>query len=148
MVGIKLVEICWLISNDEAKFLGASEIEPIHFMLGVLKVLDPMFQDTLKASSISQEDLDDINKEIVRIRNYLEVMPDSITSRRRGLRNRLNKERRNIPILEKGYLHRSNLLKKCFIKVELSNIGNSISLFEIVKLLLDEGFVSLDEIKL
>lgn len=148
MVGIKLVEICWLISNDEAKFLGASEIEPIHFMLGVLKVLDPMFQDTLKASSISQEDLDDINKEIVRIRNYLEIMPESITGRRRGLRARLNEARKNIPVLENGFLHRSPSLKWCFEKAETSRNGSNMSLFEIAKLILDNDLVSLDEIKI
>lgn len=38
-----LLKLCWLIANEEAKHLGAAEIAPLHFMLGVMKIVDPEF---------------------------------------------------------------------------------------------------------
>ena len=48
-----LLQVCWLIANAEAKNLGAAEILPIHFLLAVMKIIDPAFPGQLDALKIS-----------------------------------------------------------------------------------------------
>ena len=49
-----LLQVCWLIANIEAKNLGAAEILPMHFLLAVMKVIDPEFPEQLPRKSTAQ----------------------------------------------------------------------------------------------
>ena len=109
-----LLQVCWLIANAEAKHLGATEILPIHFLLAVMKIIDPASSGQLDALKISSDEWAAMCEEAQNIRRYIDVVPERVTNKRRGLRKRLAAKRVNPPITADGLLHRSADVKRAF----------------------------------
>ena len=143
----KLLQVAWLIANAEAKNLGATEILPIHFLLAVMKVIDPIFPDQLDELKVSSEEWAQMCKSAQIIRQYIDVIPDRVTNKRRNLRARLNAGRINPPITQEGMLHRSAPLKRAFRDACLFVEGDTLTLRELVQSLFELELVSLDDIK-
>lgn len=141
-----LLKICWIIANAEAKQLGAVEIEPIHFMLGVLKIVDPKFPEQLEQMLVSQEAWSQMCKAAQKIRSYLEISPNDVTTTRRGLRNKLRKQSLKKLISEKGFLHRSSSLKMAFFETTKVLEGKELSLYELIKILFSLKLVTLEDL--
>ena len=142
-----LLQVCWLIANAEAKHLGAAEIVPIHFLLAVMKVIDPAFPDMLDALKISSDEWAAMCKEAQAVRHYIDVLPERVTDKRRKLRARLDAARVNPPIAQEGMLHRSVELKRAFADALMFTDGDTLTLRKLVESLFELELVSLDDIK-
>lgn len=143
----ELLKLCWLIANAEAKNLGATEILPIHFLLATMKIVDPAFPGQLDKLNISSENWALMCKEAQSIRHYIDVMPDRVTRKRRGLRNRLAAKQVNAPIKAEGMLHRSESLKRAFSDACMLTKGDVLTLRALVESLFELELVSLDDIR-
>ena len=142
-----LLQVCWLIANAEAKHLGATEILPIHFLLAVMKVIDPAFPEQLDALKISSEEWAAMCEEAQTIRRYIDVVPERITQKRRKLRKRLANKRVNAPITAEGLLHRSADVKRAFADAAMFTEGDALTLRKLVESLFELELVSLNDIK-
>ena len=142
-----LLQLCWLIANAEAKHLGATEILPIHFLLAVMKIIDPAFPGQLDALKISSDEWAAMCEEAQNIRRYIDVVPERVTNKRRGLRKRLAAKRVNPPITADGLLHRSADVKRAFSDAAMFTEGDTLTLRKLVESLFELELVSLDDIK-
>lgn len=142
----ELLKLCWLIANAEAKHLGATEILPIHFLLAAMKIIDPEFPAQSDKLNISSEEWSSMCKEARSIRQYIDVMPDRVTGKRRGLRKRLAAQRVNPPITTEGMLHRSESLKRAFEDACMLTKGDVLTLRTLIESLFELELVSLDDI--
>lgn len=143
----ELLQICWFIANAEAKNLSASEIQPLHFLLAVMKVIDPVFPSQLDKMNIASEKWAQMCKEAESIRRYIDVVPERVTDKRRRLRKRLMDQQNDSPIKNNGMLHRSESLKKAFHDACLLADGQVLTLKMLVQSLFELELVSLDDIK-
>lgn len=141
-----LLQLCWLIANAEANNLGVTEIEPIHFLLAVLKIVDPKFPEQLDALNVSSVDWASMCREAQCVRNYIDIIPDRVTAKRRRLRARLNSNRVNPPIEKKGMLHRSESLKRGFADAIRFENGDVLTLYDVVQSLFELELVSLRDV--
>ena len=142
----ELLKLCWIIANAEAKHLGATEILPIHFLLAAMKIIDPKFPEQLDKLNVSSEDWASMCKEARSIRHYIDVLPERVAIKRRGLRKRLAKQQVNAPVTAEGMLHRSESLKKAFSDACMLSKGDVLSLKTLVESLFELELVSLDDI--
>ncbi len=142
----KLLEICWYIANAEAKHLGAREILPLHFLLAVMKIIDPKFPEMLDKMNIASDEWARMCKEAVNIRHFIDVLPNSVTRRRHKLRARLTNEQVAPPITQDGLLHRSAELKRAFRDACLFEEGKVLHLKTLVQSLFELELVSLNDI--
>lgn len=143
----ELLKIAWLIANEEAKHLGAKEILPIHFLLAALKIIDPIFPDQLDKLDIESKEWGDMCKEALRLRHYIDILPDKVTDKRRALRSRLCKERSGEHIKAQGMLHRSAELKRAFTDATMFIQGDMLDLQTVIASLFELELVSIDDIK-
>ena len=143
----KLLQVCWSIANVEAKYLGATEILPIHFLLAVMKVIDPEFPNQLDELDVSSKEWAAMCKEAQGIRRYIDVVPERVTDKRRSLRKRLAAMRTNPPIMVDGMLHRSADAKRAFSDAVMFIDGDTLTLRKLVESLFELELVSLDDIK-
>lgn len=143
----ELLKLCWLIANEEAKHLGAKEILPIHFLLAVMKIIDPKFPDQIDKLNISSEDWAAMCKEAQSIRHYVDVMPEKVTGKRRRLRANLAGKQVGPPITQSGMLHRSEELKRAFHDACLFTEGDTLTLLKLVQSLFELELVSIDDIR-
>lgn len=142
-----LLKLAWLIANAEAKNLGATEILPIHFLLAVLKIIDPEFPNLMETLSISSEEWAALCRSAQTVRQYLEVIPDKVTPKRRKLRARLAACQVRAPITADGMLHRSEDTKRAFNDAAMFTEGDTLTLIKLVESLFELELVSLDDIK-
>ena len=143
----ELLKFAWMIANLEAKHLGATEILPIHFLLAVMKIIDPKFPNQLDSLNVSTESWTAMCKEAVSIRHYIDIHPEQIARKRCLLRVRLAADRVHTPIAEAGMLHRSESLKKAFHDACLFAEGDVLTLRGLVQSLFELELISLDDIK-
>ena len=141
-----LLQLCWLIANAEAKYLGATEIEPIHFLLATLKIADPKFPGQLDALNVSSADWASMCREAESIRHYIDILPDRVTTKRRRLRARLNSKRVNPPIDKDGMLHRSESLKRGFADAIRFENGDVLTLYDLIQSLFELELVTLRDV--
>lgn len=143
----KLLQVAWLIANVEAKNLGATEILPIHFLLAVMKIIDPAFPDQLDKMNVPSGEWATMCREAQDIRHYIDVIPERVTGKRRKLRRRLAANMAGRPIAEEGMLHRSAALKRAFTDACMFTEGDTLTLQKLVESLFELEMVSLDDIK-
>ena len=142
-----LLQVCWLIANTEAKNLGAAEILPVHFLLAVMKIIDPEFPNQLDKLNISSTEWATMCREAQNIRQYIDVVPERVTGKRRGLRRRLAAKQTTPPIAAEGFLHRSQELKRAFSDACMFTEGDTLTLRKLVESLFELELISLDDIK-
>ncbi len=147
IIADKLLQVCWLIANAEAKNLGAAEILPIHFLLAVMKVIDPEFPSQLDKLNITSEEWAAMCKEAQSVRRYIDVMPEKVTGKRRRLRANLAGKQVRPPITQAGMLHRSEDLKRAFHDACLFAEGDMLTLRTLVQSLFELELVSIDDIR-
>jgi ATP-dependent Clp protease ATP-binding subunit ClpA len=83
------VQFAWAIANMEAFLAGDSRIRPTHFLLGILKVIDPAFTSHVASIEIPQEQQDQLARTATAARHYLEMSQEDITTFRRRLRKKI-----------------------------------------------------------
>ncbi len=138
-----LLQIAWLIANAEAKNLGATEIQPVHFLLATMKIIDPKFPEQLDKLDVSSDEWATMCREAQSIRHYIEVLPDRVTKKRRILRARLVQKQVRPPIKEPGFLHRAKSTKRAFSDAIFFTDGDTVTLKQLVQSLFEMGLVDL-----
>ena len=107
----KLLDLAWAIAEVEARALGSEVIEPVHFLIAALKIVDVDFPAQLDELDISSEVWKDMCKDAKKVQMYLDVLPEKVTTVRRRIRHRLartaqppipDKHRINREILDNG----------------------------------------------
>ena len=136
-----LLQIAWLIANAEAKNLGATEILPVHFLLATMKIIDPNFPEQLDKLDISSKEWATMCKEAQSIRNYIDVLPDRVTRKRRTLRVCLAQKQVRPPIKEAGFLHRAKSTKRAFSDAIFFTNGDTVTLKQLVHSLFEMDLV-------
>lgn len=109
------VQFAWAIANTEAYLARDSRIRPIHFLLGILKVIDPAFPQQVAHLSIPQDHLSRLERTAQAARHYLEMSPEDIITFRRRLR-RTVRSKEHAPVVGDSIctLHRSDLSRALF----------------------------------
>jgi hypothetical protein len=91
-------------ANREACLAGAPRIEPIHFLLASLIIIDGLFEDAADALDFTQDSIRSVFKIVTECRSRMKMTDDEITSARRGIREAL---RRHEGVPDFTMLHRS-----------------------------------------
>ncbi len=98
------VQLVWAMANREACLAGAARIEPIHFLLASLIIIDGLFEDAANALEFSQDSISSVFKIVAECRSRMKMTDDEITAARRGIREAL---RRGEGKVEFTMLHRA-----------------------------------------
>jgi hypothetical protein len=99
------VQLVWAMANSEAWLAGSARIEPVHFLLASLTIIDGLFDDPAEALDFNQESISSVFKIASECRSKMKMTDDEITSARRGIRKTLRKQREGAHDL--GLLHRT-----------------------------------------
>jgi hypothetical protein len=91
-------------ASREACLAGSARIEPIHFLLAALMIIDGLFEDAADALDFSKESVGLIFKLTTRCRSLMKMTDDEVTLARRGIRKSI---RQNTEALDLEMLHRS-----------------------------------------
>jgi ATP-dependent Clp protease ATP-binding subunit ClpA len=109
------VQLAWAIANTEANLADDVSIRPVHFLLGVLKLMDPSFASQLDGLDLSEEQRTRLKSLPPRGRQYLEMKPDDITRLRRGIRKKLRQGKQAHSDIRQ--LHRSSKSRQVFSRL-------------------------------
>lgn len=117
------VRFSWIIASGEAYYSGFSEIEPEHFFLGILKLID--IRNNLHGyfENILQLEIDEIQKEIIQPLNILLRYIQDITVFRRALRLAMKKGN---PAENTKEIHRSPSLRAIFDQLQNKSLSSGI----------------------
>lgn len=105
------VQVAWAIANAEACLSGNERIEPAHFLLGILKVIDDAFQQDIDKMGYPAEIIHAVSAMAARGRIATGMPDDEITATRRALRRALREM--SAPGEMRG-LHRSEASRDLF----------------------------------
>lgn len=98
------LQLVWLIANSQAQAASSQMIEPIHFWLGTLLVLDEAFYQFAEQTKFSPKEIDEIGQQAIEAREKLGLGDSEITRLRRKVERQLGA---NITRLTSLRLHRS-----------------------------------------
>jgi ATP-dependent Clp protease ATP-binding subunit ClpC len=105
------VRLVWYISDEEACRVGAQMIEPSHFLLAALMIIDDNFDQAAELIGLSPEEIKAVQAMADECRAMLGMTDDEITTARRSLRQSLGGQGAPLPLqnlprsTESGYLH-------------------------------------------
>jgi len=142
------VQLVWAIANTEANLAGETHIRPVHFFLGILKLIDPHFLRHLDGVAIPEDERRALGELSKQIRHYLEMPVEEATRLRRSLRGDLREgksDRREIRMLHRAEESRG-VFREAVAKVVQAG-GNTLSAIQLAEALFDTGCVSLDSLK-
>ena len=107
-------DLLWRIANAEAWHCHSEVIEPIHFWIACLKLVDPSVVDAVRLQFVNLRT--ELQSERNQILSYLEMDADSARTRRRKERALLlrGKPPRNFPDKHCPCLHRSESSRRLF----------------------------------
>jgi len=95
--------LAWNLANIEACRSASPRIEPIHFLLATLIIIDGVFEEVANAMKLPPEKIRGIFDIAAECRSVLQMSDDDITSARRKLRTLLHRNDSD----ELTMLHRS-----------------------------------------
>lgn len=98
------VYLAWNVANIEARLSGSPRIEPVHFLLATLIIIDGVFEEVADSMEISPETMREVFDIAAKCRSTLQMSDEDITKSRRALRRRL---RQGGESKEMTTLHRS-----------------------------------------
>ena len=106
----------WVIANAEAWFCQGEVIEPVHFWIGCLKMVDPKLEAALFDGGAAAPECEEFAGEVARMLAYLEMDAEVAATLRRKLRARLLRGRspREFPEGRLPRLHRSESSRRLF----------------------------------
>lgn len=142
------VQLVWALANTEANLAGDKLLCPVHFFLGVLKLLDPGFLSQLKNVELTDEEQTRILEMGKQARHFLEMSVDDVTRLRRSLRAKLRTG--ETCKKEIHMLHRTEESRAVFIaagKKTIQDGRDGLTLLDLLEALFETGAVSLDGLK-
>ena len=98
------VQLAWAMANRYACLAGSARIEPVHFLLASLMIIDGLFEDAASALEFTQESISSIFKIASKCRSQMKMTDDEVTSARRGIRKALGQRE---GAQDTGLLHRT-----------------------------------------
>jgi len=107
------VEIAWNIANIEACHSGSERIEPIHFLLGALKIMDENFYSEAESIDVSPQLIESVVRMASQCRSAVRMSSEGIKIARRGIRKMLRRRGEAGPV---HMLHRSGASRYLFQK--------------------------------
>ena len=111
------LQLTWAIANGEANISGDTEINPIHFLLAALKVIDKSFMnDEICRLNIPEEMAVMIRNDLDETRRLLNFSPEDARVQRRALRRKIRNYQESKSPSKIITLHRSADCKNLFIK--------------------------------
>jgi len=142
----KLLDLAWAIAEIEARALGSEVIEPMHFLLAALKIVDVDFPAQLDKLDISSEMWKGMCKDAKKVRGYLDVLPEKITTVRRRIRHRLARTAQpSIP--DDQVIHRSRKTRAAFYDAASQTDGEVITLLQLMKSMFELGFLDVFDMR-
>jgi len=130
------VLLAWSLANRHAMLSGSSRIEPAHFVLATLEIIDGVADPGIAEMDPGQ--ISDIKRAAEECRESLGLTPEEVTRTRRSLRKVLDETDRE---LEPGLLHRSQSSRKAFNRAARSVLdsgGQELTLAPLARSLLQE----------
>src|SRR5438552_1583715 len=83
------IYLAWNIANIEACFSKSQRIEPIHFLLATLIIIDGVFEEVADAMKLPPEAIRSVFDAASKCRAILQMSDDEITNTRRSIRRTL-----------------------------------------------------------
>ena len=142
----KLLSLAWSIAEVEAKALGSEVIEPMHFLLAALKIIDVDFPAQLDKLDISSEVWKSMCQDANKVQQYLDVLPEKITTVRRRIRHRLARAA-NPPIPDDQVIHRSRKTRAAFYDAANQVEGEVITLLQVMESMFELGFLDVSDMR-
>jgi hypothetical protein len=143
-------QLAWVIANTEACLSESNNIQPIHFWLGILKLLDEHIPKALNELELTGDKRACALCVIRQVGGYLEISQQRATRLRRTIRKKL---RQGVVMKDPEKieaLHRSDEMREVFgLAGEIAhrNGDKSISLYHITQALFDSGKITLKNFK-
>lgn len=134
------------IAAIEAKALGSEVIEPMHFLLAALKIVDVDFPVQLDKLDISSDVWKEMCKGAKKVQGYLDVLPEKITTVRRRIRHRLARTAQ-LPIPDGQVIHRSRKTRAAFFDAASQTEGETMTLLQLMKSMFDLGFLDVSDMR-
>lgn len=131
-------QLVWAIATREASMGGKAEVEPVHFLLGVLHVLDDLFQQTADGLDVPPDAFSSLPDLITEGRRALALDSDALTRLRRKIRVDLRPGGADQPV---RMLHRSPAARQLFdraIRDALRENATSLTMLHLLRSLLAE----------
>lgn len=106
----------WILANIETWFCQGAVIEPAHFWVACLKLVDPKLKEVLFEGGAAPEECEEFAREAGRILTFLELDAATAATRRRQMRAKLLRGRspREFPEGRLPMLHRSESSRRLF----------------------------------
>ena len=142
----KLLDLAWSIAEVEARALGSEAIEPMHFLLAALKIVDVDFPAQLDKLDISTEMWKSMCKDAKKVQGYLDVLPEKITTVRWRIRHRLARTAQP-PIPDDQVIHRSRKTRAAFYDAASQTDGEIITLLQLMKSMFELGFLDVSDMR-
>ena len=142
----KLLDLAWAIAEIEARALGSEVIEPMHFLLAALKIVDVDFPAKLDKLDISSEVWKGMCKDSKKVQRYLDVLPEKITTVRRRIRHRLARTALP-PIPDAQVIHRSRKTRAAFYDAASQTDGEVMTLLQLMKSMFELGFLDVSDMR-
>lgn len=142
----KLLDLAWAIAEMEARALGSEVIEPMHFLLAALKIIDVDFPSQLEKADISSEVWKNMCQDAQKVQQYLDVLPEKITMVRRRIRHRLARTAQP-PIPNDQVIHRSRETRAAFYDAASQTDGEVITLLQLMKSMFELGFLYVSDMR-
>lgn len=108
------VQLAWAIANREAQLSGSHSIEPIHFLVAILLIIDDCFLRDAEAMGLPSNAVEEIGRLSAEARKTIGISEDRITAIRRDLTKSLH-QADHIP--SPTVLHRSDESRALFREV-------------------------------
>ncbi len=131
------VQLTWVLANREAQLSGSSNIEPLHFLVAILLIIDDCFMQDAEAIGLPRTAIEDIVRISKVVRNTIGLPQERITAIRRKLTNFL-RQAGNIP--QPSLLHRSEESRVLFQKAErlaVTSGDRTLNILHLIQALLD-----------
>lgn len=142
----KLLNLAWAIAEMEARALGSEVIEPMHFLLAAMKIVDVDFPAQLDKLDISSDVWKDMCKDAKKVRGYLDVLPEKITTVRRRIRHRLARTAQP-PVPDDQVIHRSRKTRAAFFDAANQADGEVVTLLQLMKSMFELGFLDVFDMR-
>lgn len=142
----KQLDLTWSIAEVEVRAWGSEVIEPMHFLLAALKIIDVDFPSELEKADISSEVWKNMCQDAQKVQQYLDVLPEKITMVRRRIRHRLARTAKP-PIPDKQVIHRSRKTRAAFFDAANQADGEVITLLQLKESMFDLGFLDVSDMR-
>ena len=105
------VLLAWSLANQEASLAGSLTIEPAHFLLAIMKMLDDAFMDFALQMGLDRDTIQEVNAGIQECRAHINLSGEEITRTRRSLRKAITQSQ---GAYATHMLHRSDASRQIF----------------------------------